>query len=220
VSDLSVSHEGTELGPLPQEWTVVTVGEACDVKGGKRLPKGHSYSPHPTPNPYIRVVDFANGSVDRSDLRYLTSSDHSLVRRYTISSEDVYISIAGTIGLVGTVPNELSGANLTENAAKLVIKDRRLLDKAFLVYFLMSRRGQQEIALRTTKTSQPKLALTRIEQLPIPLPPLPEQRAIAHVLGTVQRAIEASERVLAATRELKRSLMRHLFTSIRRSGWC
>jgi type I restriction enzyme S subunit len=51
-----------------------------------------------------------------------------------------------------------------------------------------------------------------LESTPIPLPPLPEQKKIAHILSSVQRAIEAQERIIQSTTELKRVLMHKLFT--------
>ena len=135
----------TEIGPVPEHWEVVRLGEVVDVKGGKRLPKGHKFADGPTDHPYIRVVDFKDHSVDKTDLKFITREDYERIKRYTISSEDVYISIAGTTGLVGTVPEDLDGANLTENAAKLIIKDKKRLLKYFLVYALASEKGQSEI---------------------------------------------------------------------------
>lgn len=132
----------------------------ANVKGGKRLPKGQPFAEVQTEFPYLRVVDFKDFSIDTSNLKYLTPQTQEKIKRYTISKDDIYISIAGTIGLVGTIPTELDGGNLTENAAKIVIhpeyKDK--MDVRFLVYYLASPSGKKQIQSRTKAAGQPKLA--------------------------------------------------------------
>lgn len=132
----------TEMGPVPEHWQVVELGSLADVKGGKRLPKRHEFAGEPTPYPYIRVVDFKENSVDTSGLKFLKPEDREAIKRYIITSSDVYISIAGTIGLVGTVPQELDGANLTENAARIVIRNTGQLHRDYLALYLDSEMGQ------------------------------------------------------------------------------
>jgi type I restriction enzyme S subunit len=62
------------------------------------------------------------------------------------------------------------------------------------------------------KTTLPSLQRADLEKIVIPQPSVDEQRRIARVLATIQRAMEVQEKVIAAARELKRSLMKHLFT--------
>jgi len=206
----------TAAGPIPELWSVLSVGEICEVKGGKRLPKGHAFSSTRTEFPYIRVVDLKNGSVDTGDLRFLTPEDRDVLRRYTISSEDVYISIAGSIGIVGRVPEELDGACLTENAAKLVLKDKRTLLPSFLAAFLASPIGRRQIASFTATTTQPKLALGRIAQIRVAVPPLEEQERIASVLDSLRLRLSALNDRQAALGHLFDSLLNVLLVGHRR----
>ncbi len=202
----------TEIGEIPESWRVVRLGTVADIKGGKRLPKGVPFATAKTSLPYIRVVDFKDGSVRMSELKYLTPQTQRAIARYIIRKEDVYISIAGTIGLVGTIPDMLDGANLTENAARLVIKNRQSLSNRFLASFLDSERGQSQISNLTAKTTQPKLALTRIEQIVLPLPSIEEQQEISNLFSSCDAKVRALESENQYIGELLCALLDELMT--------
>jgi type I restriction enzyme S subunit len=172
-------------------WAEVEIGDVAEVKGGKRLPKGKSLLEIPTAHPYIRVTDFDYGSVDISNLKYLDEVTHDAIKNYTISKDDLYISIAGTIGLVGEIPVELDGANLTENAAKLCGLSG--IEKNYLRYVLSSNSSKEQFDDSTTSSGQPKLALFRIKSCRFPLPPLAEQKVIADKLDTMLAQVETTK---------------------------
>ena len=100
------------------------------------------------------------GGVHLDNLKYVPEDIFPNIKNYTISSQDIFISVAGTLGIVGTIPNHIDGANLTENADKITnIK----CDRDFLLYSLMSQRIQSTIDAQKTIGAQPKLALERIK---------------------------------------------------------
>lgn len=160
---------------IPESWKWVKLGEIVTVLGGKRIPAGRQLTTENTGYKYIRVSDMKDGTVLTDGLLYVPSDIFPSIARYIIHKEDVYITVAGTIGRVGKIPEEIDGANLTENADRLVFS---MLEQNWLIKCLESNIVQSQIANVTTKVGQPKLAIKRIQKLIIPLPPLAEQKRI------------------------------------------
>ena len=160
---------------IPESWKWVRLGSIVSVYGGKRIPAGRKLSLEDTGYTYIRVSDMKDGYVSTENLQYVPQDIYPSISRYIINKEDVFITVAGTIGRVGKIPPELDGANLTENADRLVFSN---LDQDWLIKCLQSAVIQNQIADATTKVGQPKLAIIRIQNMIIPLPPLAEQKRI------------------------------------------
>jgi type I restriction enzyme, S subunit len=195
-------YKQTEIGVIPEDWEVKTVAEIGSVKGGKRLPKGHSLLDTPTPHPYIRVADMRWG--------YVPKEVAPVIKNYRVNSSDIFISVAGTLGIVGVIPEVLDGANLTENADKITDIN---CDKNFLLYSLMSERIQCEIDSQRTVGAQPKLALNRIESFLLALPINgKEQQTIAQALSDVDALIASLDKLIAKQRHLKTAAMQQLLT--------
>ena len=193
------------------------IGHVAKVKGGKRLPKGMSVLDKATEHPYLRVVDFGDHGINRSDIKYIDAQTFDYIKRYTIDSSDIYISIAGTIGRVGIVPKDLSGANLTENAAKItdISED---VDHRYLMYYLRSPIGQGAIRNRTGGTSQPKLALYKIADIDFLYRPLSMQKAIASILSTYDDLIENNQRRIQLLEQSAQLLYKEWFVHLRFPG--
>jgi len=160
---------------LPNGWEWVRLGSISEIKGGKRLPAGHSFSLVKTPYIYIQVTNMKNGTIIRDNLKYISKETQNEISQYTISKDDLYITIAGTIGDVGTVPEYFDGMNLTENAAKIIAP---LVNKVWLQKALSSNTSQEQFTEKTNQLAQPKLALHRIASSCIAVPPLSEQHRI------------------------------------------
>lgn len=191
---------------------MITIGDIAEVKGGKRLPKGKLVQEVPTSHRYIRVTDFTSSGVNEKQVKYIDDETQSKISRYTISTDDVYISIAGTIGLVGQVPESLNGANLTENAAKICnIKDN--YSSKYITYFLKSDEGKHHIKSRIVGTSQPKLALFRIKDIPLPKVDVQDQHKIAGVLEAYDNLITNNFNRIDKLESMARLLYRHYFDS-------
>jgi len=209
-----VGPDTSGLPELPVGWVWASVCQLGVIKGGKRLPAGHVYSDVQTSYPYIRVTDFDQFGIRTSALQYLAKETHQEIRRYIITADDIYISIAGTIGLVGQVPAQLSGANLTENAAK--ITEIIHTDPKYLIYWLASPTGIAHIARSTIATTQAKLSLFRIEQIPVPFPPLAEQHQIVaeveRCLSVVAGAEAQVDANLRRADRLRQSILKQAFS--------
>ena len=168
---------------IPDSWEWVRLGSILNVKGGKRLPKEHNLIDTPTNHIYIRVTDMKNHTISSDKLKYITEDTFQLIKNYIINKDDLYLTIAGTIGNVGVVPNRFDGMNLTENAVKLTdIK----INKYYLLHIICSNYIQNQFVDKTNKVAQPKLAIERILTTLFPLPPLSEQQRIVEKLKELE----------------------------------
>lgn len=207
----------TELAECmkPKEgWEEKKIKDIANVKGGKRVPKGYKLESTDTGHKYIRVSDFRDdGTIDLSNILFISDEVYRQIKNYTITSNDVYISIAGTIGKSGIIPESLDGSNLTENACKLVFT--KLVDKRFIYLCTKSDDFKRQIDKATKQASQPKLALTRLAEVVVYLPCIEKQQKIVSRLdalsANIKKLEEVQRKTLAECDALKQAMLKEVF---------
>jgi len=203
----STETEDAEIGELPDGWKAVSVKDVVQ--------RTHQVDPTRNPDIKFKYVDVSSVSSESLTITDSTEFDGknapSRARKAIRTGDVLFATVRPYLKRVARVPPELD-TQLCSTAFCVLRADPKLLDSEYLFFATSFDPFVARVSEHQRGSSYPAVTDQNVKDGRILLPPLPEQRAIAHVLRTVQRAKEATEKVITATRQLKASLMRHLFT--------
>jgi len=199
----------TELGPLPVDWAVERFDYLFSVQQGKQVSKKSRIGNNQ--HPFLRTKNIAWGCIDLSELDAMNFTD-SEEEKLALMPGDLLVCEGGDIGRTAIWESDLTHCYYQNHLHRARLKMDNAHPK-FILYWLWYAFEVEHVYFgRGNVTTIPNLSQSKLCELPIPVPPLHEQKKIAAVLSAVQLAIEQQEKLIALTTELKKTLMHKLFT--------
>ncbi len=196
---------------VPDGWRVVRLGDKCDfIHDGDWIESkdqgGSDYRLLQLSN--IGVGEF----IETGDFRWITQATFDRLNCTEIAIDDILTArMPDPIGRTWYV-SALPLRAITVVDIAIIRTNADALHPKFLSYFLNWEKCLSLFGSMAIGTTRKRIRRTDIEQLEILLPPLPEQRAIAAVLDSIDEAIESTKAVIAATERLRDSLLHELLT--------
>ncbi len=186
----------TELPPLPESWTWVTVEQLLRndsglgygiLKPGKEDPNGV---------PMVRVMDIGDGKLADTEIVKVEAWLSEEFNRTVLESGDILLAVMATVGRCTVVPERLVGANV--NRALAVIKPTSLVPSKFLELAIRSPRLQHLFQKNKIGSAQARINLSDLRTYCLPLPPLAEQTRIVAEVERRLSVIDELEGVVSA----------------------
>nr|ELR5213048.1 restriction endonuclease subunit S [Providencia rettgeri] len=195
----------SDLGTLPPDWKAVKFGAITKVRQGLQIAISERLTkPTVASQEYITIQSINRQNQGRE---YVESPS----ARVTCKSDDVLMTRTGNTGIVVT---GVEGA--FHNNFFLIDFDRKELDSIFLVNYLRSPRVQHVLLTKAGASTIPDLNHKDFYSIDFPLAPLSEQKKIAKILSTWDKAITTTEQLLANSQQQKKALMQQLLTGKKR----
>ena len=196
---------------VPEGWKSTTLEEIADANSPIRYG-------------VVQIGEDTDGGIPIVPIKFIDAIESSILHRTSqtierkyansrIQGGDVLISVKGTIGAVGIVPNGFVG-----NIAREIARIRPSLgyDSSYVAFQLQADATQQRIENLTVGTTRREFSIHAVRAFTIDVPPLPEQQKIAQILSTWDKAITTTEQLLANSQQQKKALMQQLLTGKKR----
>jgi type I restriction enzyme S subunit len=167
---------------------------------------------------FIRMTNLPRDGIylKLDDLKYVNvHSNSSDGKRTSLKEGDLLISITAELGKIGWVPPELGEAYINQHTALVRIK-KESAESKYIAYLLSSHAMNHKINRLNDSGAKAGLNLPTIRSIPMVLPPLPEQRKIAKILSTWDKAISTTEKLIETSKQQKKALMQQLLTGKKR----
>ena len=194
------------------EWRVGTLRDAIGEKGYIRGPFGSSLRRPELKSSGVPVYEQQHAINGTREFRfYIDEEKYKTLKRFTVQPNDLIISCSGTLARVSMIqPKDPVG--IISQALLILRPDTTVVWPRYLYYFMSSKQGFASLVGVSTGSVQVNIAgRSIIEQIELPLPPLPEQRAIAHILGTLDDKIELNRRMNQTLEEMARAIFKSWF---------
>lgn len=198
---------------LPSGWKIENLEDV--VSKTRKITYGIVVPGPDTPNGnlMIRAQDYSFGWKSVDSIYRVSDEVHGTYKRSQVQEGDVLLTIVGSIGKTAVVPKHFSGANITQQTARLAFSENH---GNYFHAVLDSYIGRREVYRFAKSGVQPSLNLSDVAKFKVPVPPLPEQKKIAQILSTWDKAITTTEQLLANSQQQKKALMQQLLTGKKR----
>lgn len=211
--ELKPAYTLTEVGVIPEDWRVCTLGEICTLENGDRSTN------YPSPGsfvlsgiPFVNAGHIAEGKIDSGRMNYITPESYNRLGCGKIRAGDILFCLRGSLGKFGLVHDDFGDGAIASSLVIVRPKDAEVTPEFLVHYF-----GSPLCALMIEKWSggaaQPNLGAQDLARFSIPLPPThAEQHAIAAALSQADTLLDGLELLLAKKRDLKRAATQQLLT--------
>jgi len=198
---------------VPQSWEVIELGSLASKISKGSSPRWQGFEYLPEGVLFIRSQNVGPGRMEFADRVFLSSKFNEHEKRSILKDGDILINLVGaSIGRAALGTAEIEGANCNQAVGFVRIQRERSF-KEFIVNYLLSPVGQQQMFFQKKDIARANLSLLDLRTFKVPVPSPAESDEIAAVFAKIENKLDFGQRKRAALTTLFRTLLHQLMTA-------